>query len=267
MTELRLTPGHHLYRTADGSWNAMAPGDRFLRLQVDAPEFEHFVAAIHGEAPVDDSQGELYEHFAAALATHGLLSPPAPRQARPRPATVLVQGVDTPLGRQVLALLDSEVQVSTGPVTPESVRHSSLLITCAGWLPDTAWQQLGRWCADGGTAWHMAYVEGIRLFIGPLAIPGSSAGYRDTRGRRLAAATAPDALLGHWAYLDSATHKPPVPWPGPGALAVAAGHMVTDVLAYLDGRDAPGALDQVELDPVDLLVHRHPVLPLPTFAD
>ena len=113
----------------------------------------------------------------------------------------------------------------------------------------------------------MAYVEGIRLFVGPFSIPGVSAGYCDTRGRRLAAASAPDALLAHWAYLDSAAHKPSVPWPGPGALAVAAGHMVTDVLAYVDGQDAPGAVDQVEVDPVKLLVHRHPVLPLPAFAD
>lgn len=268
MSDLRLAPGHHLYRIEDGSWNAASPGDRFLRLRVDDPEFERFVAGINGTLPAGaEDSAETHAQYAATLAPHGLLAPPAASPVLPRTASVLVAGADTPVGPHLVSLLLGEVQVRTGRLDAEAVEQADAVIACAGWLPDSAWRELDERCARSGTPWHRTHIEGTRLFAGPFTIPGRSPGYRDHRGRRLAAADAPDTLLDHWTYLDTDAPKPPPPWPGPGPVAVLAGHVVADVLAHLDGAEPPGAHEEVEIDPVTLQVLRHPVLPLPAFAD
>jgi hypothetical protein len=113
----------------------------------------------------------------------------------------------------------------------------------------------------------MCYAEGTRFFVGPLSVSGRTASYTDTRNRRLAAARAPDELLGHWRYLDEGEHLPPLAWPSPSGAVVVAGLVVSDVLAYLRGEYPPSDGDQIEIDLSRFEVRRHPVLPIPRFAD
>lgn len=155
----------------------------------------------------------------------------------------------------------------TGAVDEPAVAAADVVVTCAGWLPDGLWSRIDRWCHTAAVPWHMSYLEGTCVYAGPFALPGSTAGYADTRGRRLAAAGSPDELLEHWAHLDETGGRGDVPWPAPGAVAVTAGLIVADVLAVLDGNAPPSAGHQLAIDPHSMLVRRHPVLPLPATAE
>lgn len=269
-TSTRLAPGHHVYHGPDGTWRCYSPGDRFVRLRTTVPLLAELLPVLHGAAALDQvfhGREPEVEPLLAALGRQGLLAQAERARCAPRRGVVRVAGEDNPVGRCVAALLGGEVTVVPGAVDEAAVQAADVVITCAGWLPDAQWQRIDTWCADAGVPWHMSYVEGIRLFLGPFSIPDATASYRDTRGRRLAAASAPDELLAHWAYLDSDAVQPPVPWPGAGAVAVVAGLLVADVLAWLDGDQVPSQDHQVEIDPASLVLDRHPVLPLPALAD
>ncbi|HBL28779.1 MAG TPA: hypothetical protein DD490_18245, partial [Acidobacteria bacterium] len=67
----------------------------------------------------------------------------------------------------------------------------------------------------------------LRFHLGPLAIPGRTAGYADVRARRLAAARHPAELEAWWRHLDGGRDVPAVPWPEPAALAALAAALLS----------------------------------------
>jgi len=160
-------------------------------------------------------------------------------------------------------LLGSQVRVVRGPVERGSFAERDLVVSCAGWLPDIRWRQIDSWSAEHGVGWHRVHAEGCRFVLGPFSVPGRTASYADTRARRLAAAGLADELEGHWAHLDTAEDLPAVPWPAPGGVALIAGLLASDVLAWLSGQPVPTNGYQLEVDPATGSIQRHPVLPLP----
>jgi hypothetical protein len=274
-----LAPGHHLYPADDGAWRYSAPYDRFVRVTGDPATLAVFQRLVHGGmepdpesmAEVDpDAFTQLSEMFAARelldpAATAVL--PTAPERADRATALVAIEGGDTPLGRAVTRLLEQATRVVQGPVDEGAVHAADLVVSCAGWLPDTHWQELDRWCATHQTPWHRLHAEDVRFFLGPLTVPGRTASYGDLRGRRLAASAVADELLRHWSYLDDpAQTRPQVPWPGDAGLAVLAGLAVHDVLTYLR-TGAPAVVDaELEVDLASMTIAHHHVLPLPATA-
>jgi len=201
--------------------------------------------------------------FVAALRGRGLVVESAEVRTGPRrPLRVRVAG-SNPIADLVVDLLGADVEVSSGDLDTAGV---DVLVACAGWLPDAAWQALDRRCADAGVAWHMCYTDGARWFLGPMAVPGRTAGYRDTRARRLAACGVAAEVLAHWAFLDSDVDVPPVRWPPTAPAAVLAGLLATDVLAYRSSGVPATDGFQLAVDPATGVVTRHPVLPLPAAA-
>ncbi|WP_208325990.1 YcaO-like family protein [Amycolatopsis arida] len=151
---------------------------------------------------------------------------------------------------------------ATPPGAPLDLSEGvDVMISCAGWLPDRHWQDVDEHCATAGIAWHRCHLDGGRLRVGPMVVPGDGVRYRDVRARRLAASPVPEELRELWAHLDTGTNLPAPPWPGPGQVAVAAGLLVADVLAHLAGNPVPGAGRELTVGPGEVV--RHPVLPLP----
>ncbi|MGI5240709.1 hypothetical protein [Dactylosporangium sp. CA-139066] len=261
-TLARLATGAHLYPGPDGVWRYHLPGDGFVRITAPAELMAAAQRLLHG-APPGEATGELDE-LLAAFAGRGWLAEPRPDVPRTL-ATVWVDG-DNPIAEQVTLLLAGEVRVLTGPADEGAVAAADLVVACAGWLPDARWQRLDAWCRQQGTPWHMCYAEGRRWYLGPLAVPDSTARYMDVRARRLAASGVPDELLAHWAYLDTTTVAPPVPWPAPGVAAIVAGLIVTDILVWRDTGVAAAHGVQTGVDGATGELTRHPVLPLPVFA-
>ena len=271
VTDAALRPGAHLYRGPDGAWRYHLPGEGFIRITAPDQLLRTVQPALHGMTDCTATvQDEDAGRFIAALRERGMLA--APPDATPpgehiRPLrTILVVG-DNPLGRTVAGLLAGEAEaVRCGPAEPSSVAVVDAVVCCAGWLPDVRWQRVDQWCSEHGTPWHMAYLEGTRWYLGPMAVPGRTAGYQDVRARRLAACGVPDELAAHWSYLDSERALPPVPWPGRAGLAVLAGLLVGDLLSYRDTGEAAADGVQLAVDLETGEVDRHPVLPLPVVA-
>lgn len=258
---IRLAPGHHLYRGADGAWRCAVPGDRFLRLRGPDTVLRHAQQVLYGVAVSNGPPESLVAPFVDGLAERGLLDT-APAATDLRSRVVGIEG-DGPIASMVADLLGPVTTVARTSLDPETLAGLDAAVSCTGWLPDAHWQRIDRWCLAAGVAWHRCYSEGGRFHVGPLLVPERTAGYADTRARRLAAARLPDELRGLWAYLDAGGPMPPVPWPDPGGVAVVAGMLVADVLAHLSGRPVPGGDQQLEVDPAALGVTRHAVLPLP----
>lgn len=261
----RLLPGAHLYPTAD-AWRCSLPGDRFIRLSGPAELLHRFQGQAHGETvlPVGEAEAESLRQLEQLFAEQDLIVAPGPdvppSRRRPR---ILLSG-DNPIAEAVRELLAPWAEVTTNSVDEGAIAQSDLLISCAGWLPDTRWLRVGDWCRAHGTAWHRSHAEGTSLFLGPFSVPGATPDYRDVRGRRLAASGVPDELLAFWRYLDQDdVPHPPVPWPGPGAIAVAAGLLVDDVHRWWHGGVPDPVSYQQELLPAPLRIVPHPVLALP----
>jgi hypothetical protein len=270
-----LLPGHHLYRGPDGSWRVAAPGDRFTRIHGPDDPLAAFQAVAHRPA-TEDSTAPLppaAEQLVAAFARQGLLTSD-PAVTTTRAPRVLLDG-SGPVAELVAHLLISWAEVTHSPVDggtipPAVLADHDVLVSCAGWLPDAAWQRLDRACLNARTAWHRCHVEGTTLFVGPLGV-GTGPSYRDLRGRRLAASTAPDELLALWRHLeDPDVPHPAVPWPGSGATAVAAGVLVDDLQRWWNSGRGPARSWEHEIghdaDTGALRVRAHPVLPLPVTA-
>ncbi|MGH3615926.1 MAG: YcaO-like family protein [Pseudonocardia sp.] len=201
--------------------------------------------------------------FLTGLAERGLLADsPLARHGDLAEKAVWVEG-DDPIAALVADLLEPHVKVTRGLLDRAELDGLDLAISCAGWLPDVRWQQVDRWCGDAGVAWHRCHAEGVRFQLGPMFVPGHTASYADVRARRLAATRVPDELRGLWAYLDRGQGLPPVPWPDPGGLAVVAGALVGDALAYLSGSPVPSFGHQLCISGAELDIERHPVLPVP----
>ncbi|EXG80499.1 hypothetical protein [Cryptosporangium arvum] len=262
-----LAPGHHLFRGADDVWRLYAPGDQITRIGGPDEALAHAQNRLHNTA--EAGGGELVDELERGLARRGALAQPvrADSQAA-QPWTVVVAG-DNPIGRAVRTLLEPYADLRppcAGALTEDDVRAADTIVTCGGWLTDQAWSALDDWCRRHGTAWHLSYVEGTRHYLGPMYVPGRTASYRDTRGRRLAASGVPDELRGFWAYLESDAALPPVPWPDPAGAAVVAGLLVGDLLRYRRTGTPAAAGHQLGFDPAHATVTRHPVLPLPETA-
>ncbi|GAA1017942.1 hypothetical protein Aple_026770 [Acrocarpospora pleiomorpha] len=266
-----IAPGHHLYLGPDGAWRSCDEHERFARLSGPAALLER----MRDQAYQGGNDQEL-EPLAAVLRERGVLAM-VPEVAE-RELRVCVSG-DGPVALHVARLLEGVVTVLVDG-DPDA---ADVLVACAGWLPDERWQRIDA----VGRVWHRCHVEGTRLVLGPMTVPGRTASYRDLRGRRLAAAPLPDELAGLWSYLDAgatdagatdagatgvgamgvgaagAVSLPPVPWPNVGAVALAAGLLVNDVLTWrATGLPASGSY-QLVVDPATGGLDRHPVLPLP----
>ncbi len=278
-----FAPGHHLYRSVDGSWRYSAPGDLFVRIGGDDRLLglvQQLEAGIPGVTiPAADRVG--VERIIAALTERGVLEAHIPGPVADPDHTapirsVPIRSVPIPSGRKVhvegdgplvgrlLELLD-EAACTVGPADEDAVARSDVVVSCAQWLPDSRWCQLDSWCTAHRTPWHGCHGEGDTFVLGPLSIPGRTASYRDTRGRRLAAAAIPDELIAHWAYLDSDTVKPVVRCT-PAAVSVLAGLLAADLLALAAGTAIPSQGYQLVVDLATFSITRHPVLPLPDLA-
>ncbi|MGW1274384.1 hypothetical protein [Streptomyces sp. NPDC002491] len=265
----RIAPGHHLYEGPDAEWRLGAPDGRFTRIRGPKDLLAEARSRAYGataEAPCD---GEALA-LDTALRQRGVLAVAGADDADTAWAVHIEGG--TPVGDAVARLLPSTAEVSVGPLGEAAVRSADVVVSCAGWLPDTHWRQVDAWCSKYGTPWHRCHAEGLRFVLGPLFVPGRSPGYADTRGRILAAADLPDELAAHWAYLD-AGHRdaspyalPPVPWPSDAATAVIAGLLVEDLLRHRAFGAAAADGVQLVLDPATATLDRHRVLPLPVTA-
>ncbi|MEX5635116.1 hypothetical protein [Parafrankia sp. FMc2] len=276
---MKLADGHHLYPFPGGGWRVAGPGEVFLRVLgpsalvaqlqdrlrpggAEGSDFEPVAGEISGVEPT-------LAQLVQALADRGVLvdgGDGASTPARTTPPLLHVSG-DGPVARLVGDLAADWARVRRGPVDEEAVMSADVLVDCAHWLPDTHWRQVERWCQAHSTAWTRCHAEGVSLFAGPLSVPGRTARYEDVRGRRLAAADAPEELLAHWAWLDrSGEAHPEVPWPGRGVLAMVAGLLLAEVEAWWASDRLPEVDVQVEVAAPGS-VARHPVLPLPVLAD
>jgi hypothetical protein len=259
-----FSPGYQLYPVADGSWRYAAPGEKFVR--VSGPErllrlVRRAAAGAGVEVPPEDA--EAYELFVSALRSRGVVGAPDAGSAPPS-ARVHVTG-ENPVGDAVAELLRPHAEVTTGAVDEQAVAAADVLVSVAGWLPDSRWREVDRWCTGHDTAWHRCHAEGTGFALGPFFLPGRTASYRDTRARRLAACPVADELLALWNHLDG-DEVAPVRWPRAGG-HLLAGLLAEDVLAWLAGDPVPTLGHQLFVEPGAAEVTRHPVLPLPDLAE
>ncbi|AYF30009.1 hypothetical protein CSH63_21590 [Micromonospora tulbaghiae] len=260
----RLARGRELYCGPDGVWRGAGPGDRFTRLRGYAAfdqlapllragihTHEQLLELLPGAGPVLDA---LYEAGLAETSEND----------SPVTGIVHLDG-DGPPADALARILGEHpgIEMRRTAVDEVAVAAADVVVSVAGRLPDSRWLLLDDWCARHGTARHLVLVEGDRFVIGPFGVPGQSAGYRDLRGRRLAAGAA-DELQALWAHLEEDDRGRDAWWP-PDA-AIAAGYAARDVLAHLRGEIAPGRLHQVECLPGEPVPVAHPVLPLPPTA-
>ncbi|GAA3086648.1 hypothetical protein [Streptosporangium carneum] len=248
-----IAPGHHLYTGPDGTWRSCDENERFARLSGQADLLERMREQAYRGGSAPD-----LEPLAAVLRERGVLTPLPGEDADEGELRVCVRG-DGPVAVEVARLLET----ARNTLLDDDPRTADALVECTGWLPDERWRRVDA----GGGVWHRCHVEGRRLVVGPMTVPGRTASYRDLRGRRLAAAALPDELAGLWSYLDDGlagtAPLPPVPWPNAGAVAIAAGLLVNDLLTWRDGGLPATAGFQLVVDPASGRVDRHPVLPLP----
>lgn len=263
----RIRPGHHLYRLADGHWRYSTPDESFVRISGADAVLAGVRDDLYGvPRPPDDASAEAGRLLLDGLRSRGALDVDDEPDGAPAGAPGLrvhVEG-DNPVADAVAGLLCGS-SVSRGPVDEGVVAAVDVVVACAGWLPDAHWTRLDAWCAGVGTAWHRVHLEGSRWCLGPFTNPGRTAGYRDLRGRRLAASAAPAELAGLWKALDEGP-TPPVTWPDPAQAAIVAGLVAADVLTWGRGTAPPGGAHQVVVDPATAAVSRHRVLPLPVTA-
>lgn len=244
--------GFPVFRGSDGGWHYAAPDDRFVR--ITGPD--HLLARVP-ELVAGDPADEGLSELAEALRERGVLPRTEPTVVRePR---VRVTG-DGPVAEQLTKLLGDTV--TRGVLDEESVAAADVVVSCADQLPDRAWQEIDRWCVRYGTPWHRCHAEPGAVAIGPFFLPGRSASYVDTRGRRLAASATPDELAALWRHLESGEPVPRVDWPMP-LTAVVAGLLAADITAYAAGIEPPSLGHQLVLTTTTFTLTRHPVLPLP----
>jgi hypothetical protein len=261
-----LACGHHLFPTPEGHWLLYGPEDRFARLNADPALVARLAALLAKPVPVRAAIAR--EPDAEALAN--LLG-----QFERRDLVVAAEEPADLAGRQVEVRGEGPVAAALAGMlrslgvgvreVPDGAPFAAadLVVACAGWLPDSLWQELDAWCAGRRIPWHSCYAEGLRFYLGPLALSGETAGYRDTRARRLAASPNPRELELYWRYLDGRRGLPAVPWPRAGGVAALAGALATDVIAVLRGEAPPSAGYQIAFDPGAFAWRRHPVLPVP----
>lgn len=263
---VRPAPTTHVFRI-DGDLVIYAGGDDFIVPDLPGDQLDALHALLEGELTPAECRAfepEVLHALLAELAQEGfLVDPVGPREPRqPGNRAVSVLG-DNPLASTVRDLFARSGIEDVGPDSADAV------VACAGWLPDRAWCDLDAKLHEARIPWHRAYGDGLSCFLGPLTVPGESAGYRDTRSRVLAATDADDLVAGLWAHWEGAGAGRPYPWPDPGTLAALGGTLVADVLALFGDAPVPATRHQTEINCADLHRVHHPVLPVPggpTFA-
>jgi hypothetical protein len=265
---IRLRYGFHLYRAPDSGWRIATPDEQFIRLRVAPEQIEALLPALDGQvapAMLLDGATDVLSDLLEQFGRQGLLEHANSDDRRvDANATVFVAGWN-PLAEQVVRLLDAaQVNVRRLADDAQPTVAPTVLLSCAGWLPDRRWQALDAWCRSEAVSWHTLHAEGTHFYLGPMFIPGRTAGYADLRARRLAAAAFPDELSASWRYLESSDRVVPVRWPDTGGCALLAGALVADVLAFLRAEQPASAGFQLAFEPASGTWRRHPVLPIPT---
>lgn len=274
---IRLAPGTSVFRLPDRLVIHVG-GDDFLELDLPEPQQLELAAILEGTR--DPTAGTLPDDLLAGLLAElteeGVILGGGATDVLPAahtaafgeaatallsPARALVLG-EGPIAESVGGLLAaSGVVTDSAPDASLTAIAADVVVACAGWLPDAEWCRLDARFAAQGVAWHRCHGDGTAFQLGPLTVPGGP-GYRDTRARRLAATDVPELLLGLWRHLDERPTEP-FRWPHPGAVAVIAGILASDVLAQLRGEPTPATTAQRELRLADLRQSLHPVLAVP----
>ncbi|GAA1312075.1 YcaO-like family protein [Saccharothrix xinjiangensis] len=114
-------------------------------------------------------------------------------------------------------------------------------------------------CAGRGTRWSQFHVSEGKGWAGPTVRPGFTPDYRDLLGRRRTAADRLDVLEALLSpTVHGAAYLPPV-----SELRWMLGYLLIDLERWVAGAPDHTTWAEVELNPVDLQVVRHPVLQLP----
>jgi hypothetical protein len=260
----RLQPNCHFFRLSDGGWRLHTPEGKFVRLRVTSAQGELLAQIFDGKLSLEIAQerDSSIEKLLELFQNQGFLTPlPEPTATLPL-QTVLVLG-ENRLAEEVATLLQSSANIIRQADFSLPKDKPDLVIACADWLPDTAWQKLDAWCENHKISWLLAYREGRRWVVGPLYIPGETAGYHDTRARRLAATHYPEELAGYWSYLNENGANLILPTTTEAELAVVAGTIAGMMKLRLEGNSTVEVSDQLIYDPATLSWERHPVLPVP----
>jgi hypothetical protein len=265
---LRLVPNCHVFMGPTGSLLIYTPAEELIKLEARVEEAVTLLALLRGgitrEAARAVIDGDELRETLDALAEEGIFDAEEPAPiVDPSERHVEVRGTN-PVADAVAALLRAAGAASVRQ-TPEDApfEDADLIVACSGWLPDQDWLALDAWCRERGIPWHRCYAEGSRFYLGPLTVPGQTAGYIDVRDRYLAASAYPEEMQAYWRYLETDAECPEVTWPGPAAVALIAGALAQDALALLRGDPIPTLGCQLAFDPAALSWERHPVLPVP----
>ncbi|MFC5748803.1 YcaO-like family protein [Actinomadura rugatobispora] len=135
----------------------------------------------------------------------------------------------------------------------------TVLLALSDHLDRAFLRDVDRRCRQRSLRWSHFHFERERGWFGPHVDPENGPDAEDLLARRAAAAADPHVL----AALDGPPligdrYLPPV-----GELFWMLGAVLTDLGRWVAGLPARGAWHEVELDPVELAVSAHPVLPLP----
>ena len=263
----RLRRGYHLFEAAGDGWLLLEPDGTFVRLHLPPEQVAALAALLRGDEPAADP-AEALPGLLALFAERGLLEDETAEAVFLATRRVVLLG-EGPIATALAALLREAGfadPLSSFALGDEGAipAGTELVICCAGWLPDRAFSRVDDFCQRAGIARHFCHAEGDRFYLGPFCLPGDdqTAPYADVRARRLAAEVFPDGLEACWRYLESG-QTPAVPWPDAGCVAMIAGALAADILAWAAGRQPPSRGDQLAFCPATLAWHRHPVLPVP----
>ncbi len=260
-TPLRLRPGLVLFQTGRRGYLLQDDDGELLRLRVPEALVQVAWPVLQGEsdpATALATAGAEAEDLADLLGyfdQEGYLD----LGAAPVVAEIAVAAIgEGPVLRALAELLPA-----AGFALRPSPAGADAVVVCAGELPDAVFTRLDEECAAASRAMHTCHLEGRRVFLGPLALPGGDGPrYGDLRARRLAADVFPDARAALWCALaDGRSAR--AAWPPPAAAALAAAHLVHDLVAWRAGGRPAGADHLVLLDPLTLAAERHRLLPVP----
>lgn len=266
--EPRLAPGHHLFPERSGGWCLLRPDGVFVRLRVEPESIGRLAEILAGRASITDAEPEI-RTLVDRFADQGFLVPDistsdSSTTEPPSCPRIDVLG-ENPVADAVASLLADVCRVERRSLEADPSPDARAVIACADWLEDTRFSALDAWSAENDAALQVVYAEGLRFYVGPLALPGNPTipRYSDARARRLAAADHPGPLEDHWRHLETDRGAQPVRWPDAAGIAALAAATVADVLAFLDQRPLHARGDQVAFDPATFTWRRHPVLPIP----
>lgn len=262
------------------------PRGTALRVHLDHAELMRLLTACDGRTPVDDlvsghPQPALLRELLDRLSSEGCLSDVDndPHWVRfPAPAADphrVVRSSLTVLGTGVLARRALEIaegfggrwrRVLAGGPPSDVVRLAGKRDSVAAVLLDrfdhATLAEVDQACAKAGITWSYFCFDTRRGRFGPHMRPGSGPSYADLHARRLAAAPDPAAVRA----LERSDGTRDAYLPPGTEIAWMLSAFLVDLERWLAGAPALGLWHEVEVDPVELAVDRHPVLPMPDSA-